>query len=116
MAQWPDALPQTFEPGLVVKNTDQVHRQQMQAGPAKARRQSTAIKSTITGALVCKSQAQVATLETFINTTLGGGAMAFDWVHPLTGSPAKFRLAKPLEYRHKAGQVCVVSITLEELS
>jgi hypothetical protein len=69
-------------------------RTQMDAGPAKVRRRFTAGVTTFQVSLPMTT-AQVATFETFFSTTIAGGALAFDWVHPRTRAAVSMRIVTP---------------------
>lgn len=94
---WPVGLPQdVLTDGYGESMADLVLRSQMDAGPAKQRRRFTAGVKTHSIA-VAVTRAQVATFETFYYTTLGGGALPWDWTHP--------RLQTTVTFRFIGGQV-----------
>ena len=104
-ALWPASLPQRFlqDPGTSENPPDVVVETQMDAGPPKARRRFTAGFRLVGGSLAL-THAQRATLDTFYMDTLEGGALTFDWIHPITSAPATFRfMPQPngLRYRQK---------------
>jgi len=53
----------------------------MDAGPAKVRRRFTAGVTPVAGTMIMTA-AQLATFETFFNTTLLGGTLRFSWTKP----------------------------------
>jgi hypothetical protein len=59
-------------------------------GPPKVRRMFTTTWERWTGQIVVTSS-QWSTLETFFTTTLGGGALKFTWVHPVSGAVCYMR-------------------------
>lgn len=84
MAAWPSSLPQlSLLAGAAETVQDATIRSEMDVGPAKRRRRYTAAVRRFSVPLIL-TVAQVATLETFYETTLSGGVDAFDWVHPRT--------------------------------
>lgn len=56
---------------------------QMETGPAKVRRRSSAMPRPIKGEMIMTA-AQVASLRTFFNTTLIGGSLPFNFPDPIT--------------------------------
>jgi hypothetical protein len=101
MAVWPASLPQRFleSPGVEEEAPDVMIETEMDAGPPKARRRFTAGFRMIRGT-VRISKAQRATLDTFWVTTLEGGTLPFDWIHPITLATASFRFVRRgLKYR-----------------
>ena len=59
----------------------------MDAGPAKVRRRFTAGVEPVSGTMIMTA-AQLATFETFFNTTLLGGSLRFSWTKPPAHSVA----------------------------
>jgi len=53
----------------------------MDAGPAKVRRRFTAGVEPVSGTMIMTA-AQLATFDTFFNTTLLGGSLRFSWTKP----------------------------------
>jgi len=56
-------------------------KSEMDAGPAKVRRRFTAGVSPVSGTMIMAA-AQLATFQTFFNTTLLGGSLRFSWTKP----------------------------------
>ena len=79
---WSATLPQELfvagygqsAPAVTIKSS-------MDAGPAKVRRRFTAGISPVSGTMIMTA-AQLATFQTFYNTTLLGGALRFSWTTP----------------------------------
>jgi len=95
VASWPATLPQLplaadYSDALA----DTLVRTQMDVGPAKVRRRTTAGVRAMTASFVL-DDTQVGTLVTFYDTTLDGGAQPFDWVLPRTGAAASCRFLQP---------------------
>jgi len=104
VASWPGTLPQAPDFSTFQETSPNVAlRTQMDVGPPKLRRRSTAGIRPFTMSFLM-TQTQVATLETFYQTTLTGGTAAFDWTHPRTGSAASFRFVTPPQY-HAIGPI-----------
>lgn len=95
---WPGTLPQAPDwSGYQETSPNVAIRTQMDAGPPKLRRRFTAGIRPFSMQFLL-TQAQVATLDTFYQTTLTGGTEAFDWTHPRTGAAASFRFVSPPQY------------------
>jgi hypothetical protein len=87
----------------------------MDAGPPKARRRFTAGFRMVGGSLAL-THAQRATLDAFFLDTLEGGALPFDWVHPITSEPATFRfLRQPEGLRYRQNYPDTVNLIVAEL-
>lgn len=116
MPAWPNTLPQlVMTSGYQEAYPWAVLRTEMDAGPAKVRRRSTAAPRPITAQIRCSS-AQLADFESFVATDLAGGALAFTWVEPRTQSAASFRLREAPGYVPSAGgQWWTITLPLELL-
>lgn len=98
MPTWPGTLPQSPDAdGYTESPPDVLLRTQMDAGPPKVRRRSTAGPRSV-GMRMTLSLDQVQTLDDFFWTTCQAGALPFDWVHPRTGNAATFRWRSPPRY------------------
>lgn len=94
MAAWPSSLPQlSLLEGAAESPTDPVIRTDMDVGPAKRRARYTWAPRRFTVPLVLTT-AQVATFETFYESTLGYGVDAFDWTHPRTLASVSFAFVR----------------------
>jgi hypothetical protein len=116
-AVWPSALPQRFlqDPGATEQPPDLMLETQMDAGPPKARRRYTAGYRMVSGSIVL-THAQRAILDDFYVTTLEGGALTFDWIHPITSQPATFRfLPQPNGLRYRQKEVDTVDVLVADL-
>lgn len=96
MPFWPTSLPQAPDKDGYNENPgEQSIRSSMDVGPPKVRRRNTAA----IGAIACKftmTGAQTGLLDTFYVSTVLGGSLTFDWVHPRTGISRTMRLkARP---------------------
>lgn len=83
MATWPVTLP-SLAVGADLSQQDGVIRSPMDAGPSKVRRRFTSTVRYLSGTMVLTS-AQKAALDTFFNTTVAGGALAFEYDDPTNG-------------------------------
>lgn len=113
-ATWPNTLPAyVLESGFQERLQDQVVESQMDSGPAKIRRRFTkAIRFFACQMLMTPEQ--TTTFETFWQTTLKGGSLPFDWVHPRTRAATTFRFRSPAPTYSVVGGINVVaSFTLE---
>jgi len=89
---WPQSLPQKpLLNGLAEQAPNTLLRSNMETGPAKVRRRYTAGVRKFPVSFVL-TEAQVATMDTFLQETLLGGALKFDWLHPRTGAAVTFRI------------------------
>lgn len=86
---WPAGLPQVVEKGFSESIGLNVLRTPMDAGPAKMRRRS--LRPSIMNVSFLLTTAQVATLETFVLTTLNGTAR-FGFPHPRKGVQVETRI------------------------
>lgn len=92
MASWPASLPDyVLVDGYEESAPNTLVRTQMDKGPDKVRRRYTAGVRTFAAQLELDGT-QVETFDTFAITTLEGGALSFDWVHPRTQSNVSFRM------------------------
>lgn len=92
---WPTTLPQyVLEAGYQEGLEDQSVETQMDAGPAKIRRRFTTVTRRFS-VMVQMTPEQGAIFETFYLTTLAGGTLPFDWVHPRTRAARTFRFRRP---------------------
>lgn len=95
MADWPLALDtKPLRSGYSDSFPDMLIRTQMDAGPAKIRRRYTAAIRPIQMSFEM-TKVEVDILEAFYVTTLGGGALPFNFNHPRTGIGYKMRFTEP---------------------
>jgi hypothetical protein len=65
---------------------------------------------------VAMPNADVATLRTYEQTTLGNGSLPFAWTHPISKTVYTVRLAGPIKYsRTTVPTQTAVSFTLQEV-
>jgi hypothetical protein len=96
---WPSDLPdQPLKRGYEEGPPNVALRTQMDAGPDKIRRRTTAGPRQI-AVQFRLSPSQLETLDTFYTDTLEGGTLRFDWTHPRTGTSVEFRFVEPPSYQ-----------------
>lgn len=117
MPSWPGTLPSYVQEGAFSELPQNVTLEtEMDVGPAKIRRRFTKATRKFQCQLFMTS-AQVTTFETFWETTLIGGSVTFDWVHPRTRAAATCRFRNP-RYQISTtggGGTNIVSFVLEVL-
>lgn len=114
MPVWPVSLPKPLAAGFRETLPVTTIRTEMEQGPAKVRRRTTAaIRKMSMSFLMTK--AEIETLENFFLVTVAGGAIAFDFTHPRTGSTVSCRLTRPPEYGANNGTRFQIDIEMEVL-
>lgn len=114
-AVWPASLPQrVLAPGYDEQPPELTVRSPMDAGSAKVRRRFTAGPRPIR-ASVRLSMTQRQTLDDFFLTVLLGGALPFDWSHPVTGAPATFRFRSAPRLTARTANLFDAALDLEIL-
>jgi hypothetical protein len=115
MASWPSSLPEALlvqgygeqpKPGTVRTGVD--------VGPSLTRPRFSARTTNIAGQVELTTT-QAATLETFHDSTLSQGAVAFDWTHPRTGASVQMRFLEPPSIQPIGGGAWLASLSLEVL-
>ena len=115
MAAWPNSLPEYVQDnGYSEQFVDQAMENQMSVGPAKVRRRFTKVTRRFT-MTVRMTSSQVDTFDTFWQSTLHGGTLPFDWVHPRTRGAMSFQFKNPAPRYSAAGEVVDVSFTVESI-
>lgn len=119
MADWPASLP-----GLRLPVDHQIQsgliRTKMDAGPDKVRRRSSATPENFSFPMRLKGS-EYDTLQTFYNSTLGGGALSFNFDNPRTDTEETFRFLSPPNATVRKGasdpddRIWDVQISLEKL-
>lgn len=79
-------------------------RSDMDLGPAKVRRRTTANVRLIECAFLI-DVSQRATFDTFFNSTLEGGTLPFELDHPITGTTSDFRFVEEPTYSAVSGSL-----------
>ena len=114
MADWPANLPAPLLDSFREAVAETVIRTSMDAGPAKARRRSSAGSGSLTLNYIV-SRAQAAVLDSFFDGDAAGGALPFGFTHPRTGATLSCRFRQPPAYAALNGPYFRVSIELEVL-
>lgn len=116
LARWPASLPQYFLRSSYSEGTGKsVIRSEMDTGPAKLRRRSRAVVRPVDGSLLMTGD-QYETFVTFVENTIGGGALPFEFPHQRR--PGEFwlvRLADPDVMATPKGPLWQVQLKIEVL-
>jgi hypothetical protein len=114
MPSWPETLPQyVLVQGYGEQPPETAVWSRMEAGPDASRRRFTAGETPVTAAIAVTA-AQKTILESFFKDDLKGGALAFDWVHPVTRAAASMRLRR-VAFQAESGNSFVASLELRLL-
>jgi len=113
MADWPAAFYGCIIKGSFSETPPQnVLRTQMDVGPAKLRRRSTAGVRVFSLNLFL-TKAQVATFDTFYVTTIQSGSLKFNMYHPRTHVTGEYRIVnQPIYVPINEGYDVKVSLEL----
>ena len=114
MAVFPSTLPAPALNTLVETPPDNVIRTQMDKGPDKVRRRTTANVRPLSFTLKL-TPAETQVLDDFYDNTTFSGADEFDYTHPRTGEAVKARFTQPPQYQEHEGVIYLCSIALEIL-
>lgn len=114
MANWPTELPFPLVNSFNEALPNNVLRSNMDKGPDKVRRYTTANTYPISFTLKLTSE-QWQILKTFYMTTLASGANSFDYTHPDDDSALTARFVEPPSRQDQEATLWVVSISLEIL-
>lgn len=93
MAQWPATLPGIRLPVSSARQSSLI-RTEMDTGPAKVRRRYSGSLLHVQFTMQTTGT-QHATLDTFYETTLVGGSLAFEMTDPVSGETENFRFLEP---------------------
>lgn len=94
---------------------DAVIRTQMDTGPAKVRRRSTAEPTMMRLGHPNYTTAQMRDLVSFFETTVAAGALAFDMDDPLSGAVRSFRFMRPPTINPTGSGAWSIDVELERL-
>ncbi|MGH7393662.1 MAG: hypothetical protein ACREM3_30035 [Candidatus Rokuibacteriota bacterium] len=112
VSPWPATLPQQFLQGTFQETfPDNLLRTQMDAGPVKLRRRTTAAPALLQGEMHLDST-QWVTFATFYLTTLRSGSLPYSWVHPFVQNVILVRFVGVPSYR-RVGADTIVTLDLE---
>jgi len=119
MTAWPASLPQSPRAGSLQRVTrDNVIRSRVGYGPDRLRRRTATVEHRISFNMVM-SRAQLATLDTFYETTTKGTGN-IDWVDHLSSSSplpaAVYKFVGPPEVSHIEADNWLVGLILEQRS
>ena len=114
MAAWPVSLPTTprHDGGFRQDPINNVVRSQMDEGETKTRQRFTKVTRNASFNMIM-TDAQVATLKTFHETTLNGGADEFTFTDFVAESAATCRFTSPPSYTYQAPDVWNVALAME---
>lgn len=112
---WPSTLPaKPLANGYNEGFQDTVIRSKVEAGASKARQRYTRLRRLIDVSFQL-STAQKSAFETFLGT-IGGGALPYNWPHPLTGTAQVVQMTGPVTGpKYIAPNIWQVSFQLEVL-
>lgn len=114
MPTFPDTLPSPLANSLQEQLPNNIVRTQMDVGPAKVRRRTTANVRSLRMTYVLNKD-QAADLEAFFFNDTAGGALSFDYTHPRTGDTVSARFTEPPQISSLNGIYFQISISLEVL-
>lgn len=114
MPTWPVTLPAPALNSLQESPPNNVLRTQMDKGPDKVRRRTTANIRPISFTLLL-TPAQIQILDDFYTTETYSGTERFDYVHPRTDEDCVARFVQPPQYNEREGVIYSCSVSLEIL-
>lgn len=115
MPAWPATLPAApLASGFSEMLADNLLRSEMEMGPAKTRRRTSAGVRTLEAQYIL-SAAQTAILRGFFENDVKAGALAFDYTHPVTSVTVAARFAAPPVFAALNGRYYKVSVKIEVL-
>jgi hypothetical protein len=115
MTAWPGILPSApLAQHFREDAASALLRTEMDQGPAKLRRRTTAGVAVLEVAYLL-SRAQVAALDAFYAGALSGGMLAFSYTHPRTGATVQCRFRAPPVYAATNGDYFHAVFALEVL-
>lgn len=114
MATWPATLPDPLINTLKESPADNSIRTQMDKGPAKMRRRTTANTKPIAFTMIL-TDAQLTALDAFYTATTFSGAISFDYTHPRTMDSVTARFTQPPSYSDVNGTCYRAEVQLEIL-
>lgn len=110
---WPVTLPQSPLAGTFAEQgQDNVIRGPAEPGAEGQRRARFTARAKTVSFAMNMTAAQLATLETFYNTTLGYGVSRFEFEDPVTGATKEFAFMEPYQVQHVAADIFRVSLSL----
>ncbi len=94
MPTWPIELPHLPFAGVTAADTDAVLRSPMDSGPPSRRNRFTSHIQNIQMPMVLTGSEKAA-FDFFFRSTLGNGALAFDWIDPIDDTVVSMAFAVP---------------------
>lgn len=114
MPTWPGSLPAPSPNGYQEKMPDNTIRTEMDVGPPKIRKRSTATPRLFRLSFDMDNT-DVNTLDTFFTTTVNDGVDSFDMDDPRNGTTGTFRIIGPPDISALTGTYYRVTINMEKL-
>ena len=114
MPTWPAQLPPPALNSLQESPPNNTIRSQMDKGPDKVRRRTTANIRPIAFSMHL-TEAQLEILDDFYTSDTFSGSESFTYTHPRTGLLCTARFREPPSYQEREGVVYNVGISLEIL-
>lgn len=114
MPAFPPSLPAFRMPGVNETLPDGLIRSEVDVGPAKVRRRTSAGVRLLSGSMTLTRE-QAATLDAFYTTTLQAGALSFDWRHPRTKAAIVCRFRREPTLASKGPSAFEAQLELEIL-
>lgn len=120
MATWPVSLPQTPQvQSWRIAPQSNVSVFQPEQGPPIDRQRSSAVSRVASGTFNGLTSTQVATFETFYETTLSFGVTAFTWNDPISGTSYSWKFDKSqnagYNIEHEGGARYRITVSLIRL-
>lgn len=112
MAMWPAQFPPPALNTLQETPPDNIIRTQMERGPAKQRRRTTANTRPLSFTLKVP-KALVDVMDNFYTVETYSGADEFDYIHPRTGLSCTARFTQPPAYSEQEGAIYNIGVSLE---
>lgn len=112
MPSWPNTLPPPALSTLTETPPDNSIRSNMDKGPAKVRRRTTANVRPIAFTLKL-TPAQTQILDDFYDNDTLSGSEVFDYTHPRTLQACTARFSQPPQYAEQESVIYTASVTLE---
>lgn len=114
MAVWPSQLPPPRQGSLSETLPENTIRSNMDYGPAKTRRRTTANVTPLAFTLRVPVALRAVLLDFFFDE-VSSGALAFSYNHPVTGVACEARFAEPPGVSHVEADVYDIAVKLEIL-
>ncbi len=94
MPAWPIELPQLPFAGVTATDAEAVLRSPMDSGPPTRRNRFTSHMQTVQMPMVLDGDEKAA-FDFFFRSTLGNGALAFDWIDPVDDTVVSMAFTAP---------------------